>query len=213
MFVFLEPPVLLQAIPGTAKALWKTIAGGDSTDALPGDSGSGTYPADQSPEKLFDKSTDTKYASTGNFSDGASLITGKDTGFYVTVRPCASILKGFVVYTCNNNVGRDPKTITIEGSNSIDNLNLGSNWNLLYTGSSGISESTGRTTNGIYQVVNNNVGYRNYRVLVTSKYGYTNVVCYSEFQFYGIAVAASPPSIAGKSFSIILFFDKLEFLS
>lgn len=83
----------------------------------------------------------------------------------------------------------------------------------MYTGSSGISESAGRATNGTYQAVDNDVGYRNYRVLVTSKYGYTTVVCYSEFQFYGIAVAASPPSIAGKLFPIILFFDKLEFSS
>ncbi len=83
---------------------------------------------------------------------------------------------------------RDPMTITIEGSNqpSSSALLLGSSWNLIYNGSSGLNSDPGRTSFGMTQTIPNNVlWYNSYRLLITSKRNISNAVQYSEVQLFG----------------------------
>ena len=147
--------------------IWNTIAGQDSTPASPG-GGTGTYPANEGPENVFDGSPSSKFLSFGDQT--ASSGQGLRTGFYFTNAQGPQILIAFCFATGGGGQGRVPLTVTIEGSNS-GNLTRGSSWTLICnnvaTGLMGVSNSP--RTYGTNSTVSNVISYASYRVLVTNK--------------------------------------------
>jgi len=169
-------------------------------DATQASAGIGTYFNNQPPTTLFDNSSLTKYTSRGNSSSGRNAVAGLQTGFYFTVGPCSSVLVGFVFTTYASGRERDPQNITIEGSNSMSNLDLGISWVLIYVGASGIDNTTGRETDGAYQSILNPVRYRSYRILITSKQGpLSDSVSYSEVKLFGRYIRGSIPTSGSSS--------------
>jgi len=197
---FAGSPNQLMVISASAKALWNTVAGGNSSYAVLGPEGVGTFGGMRAPAILFDGSLQTRFTSYGNSPNGSNAIAGLNTGFSVIAGICPSILNGFVMATCTNNTNRSPLTLTIEGSNYTDNLDMGSRWTLIYNGSSGLDNTDIAATDGLYQMVNANGTYRSYRFLITAKRGKkSNVVCYSEVKLYGVYDSSTPPSMNGNS--------------
>ena len=137
----------------------------------------------------IDGSLHTKYLNYGNH--GSMLVSifqpGMNSGFYVTPSiSSASIARGLLFATANDAPGRDPITVTLEGTNSTA-LNSSSSWTLIYKGSTGISASTipSRYTYGDLQTFSNTVAYKSYRLLITSQRGYGDSVQYSEAHIMG----------------------------
>ena len=187
--VFGRLAVLLNPDMGSVVALWNTTAGDNGIASTPG-YGSGNYNPNETPFNAFDCNVTSKYVSYGT-CNGTSAIRGPDcglrTGLHFTVRPYPTLLTSFRFATGNDNVERDPLTVTIEGSNgNRTNLLLGSAWNLIYNGSSGLVNTTNRLTFGdMQQVPNNGAWYTSYRLLVTSQRGNSNSVQYGTLEFYG----------------------------
>ena len=197
-FILLAPRTLL-ALPATAQAIWDAVAGGNSQNAVESSTGIGTYGVGQSPARLFDNSPSTAYTSRGNISNSNSPFAGLNTGFYVTVGPCLSVLLGFVFTTNTVNLARDPLAITIEASGGTSNLNLGTSWQVIYSGTSGLSPDPGRGLPGTFQSIPFIQGYQSYRILITSKRSNSsNSVSYSKVQLYGRYFTDTTP-ISGKS--------------
>jgi hypothetical protein len=181
-------------LPGTVQAIWDTVARGDSMKAVENSSGIGTYTVYQSLDNLFDNSADAQYSSRGNSSSGSNIYSGLNTGFYVTVGPCPSVLVAFIFTTSGNGAASDPITITIEGSNST-NLSVHEGWFSIYNGSSGLSNTLGRLTDGESEATNNIQTYKSYRFLVTSKRGLkSDVVSYNGVKLYGQYILGTTPS-------------------
>ena len=180
----LDSSSLLNVIASSAQAIWNTIAGRNSSTAISGSSGSGTYLSGSSPSNLFDNSTSTLYVSRGNLTSGTGANAGINTGFYVTVADCQAVLTGFSFSADVSRSNRDPTSVTIEGSNS-DELTKGTSWQLLYSGPTGL-RTTNRANEGDRQIVNNSISYLSYRFLITSRRSTTSdYVSYSEVKLYG----------------------------
>ncbi|CAF1363214.1 unnamed protein product [Adineta steineri] len=145
------------------------------------------YPPEQSPAKACDGDTSTKYLHFGTCSEGRYDITcGLDTGFYLELKPGASLVTGLQICTAEDFPERDPLTVSLEGSNqSGSNLTFGWSWTLIYNGPSGLQTDPGRRTCGIMQLTNNSIQYKSYRFLVSRKRGSLNGVQYSELQLFG----------------------------
>ena len=185
-------------LPATIQAIWNAVAGGNSQNAYESSTGVGTYGMGQSPTGLFDNKPSTTYTSRGNISNSNSPLAGLNTGFYVTVGPCLSVLHGFVFTTYTGSSARDPLDITIEGSGSASNLNLGTSWQLIYSGTSGLFPDPGRRLPGTLQSISFIQSYQSYRILVTSKRSNTsNSVSYGGVQFYGRYITDTTP-MSGK---------------
>ena len=166
----------------SAQAIYNTDVGGNSTPAVSGSTGDGTYPANQSPAKLFDNDTTTVYSIRVNYTVNGVQV-GKKTGFYVSVAGCQVVLTAFQFYPYINNSNRDPITITIEGSNAVD-LTKGTNWELLYDGTSGLNETN--RNDGTLQNISNARSFTSYRFLVNDiRRTNVNLVSYSEVKLFG----------------------------
>ena len=181
--------IRLTSLNETVYAVWNTIVYQNSTLSTVGSS-VGNYYTGQSPAQVFDQSTGTKYVSFGacNSTYGASVIQcGQNTGLYLTLQQGSSLLVAFRFWTANSYPLRDPMNITIEGSNQPTSaLLLGSSWNLIYSGSSGLDTDPGRLSFGQMQWLSNNtVWYSSYRLLIQTKRGGGNFVQYSEFELFG----------------------------
>jgi hypothetical protein len=170
--------------------------------------GMGTYLVNDGPDNLFDNSSKTMYTSRGNSSDASKSYAGLNTGFYVTVGPCPSVLLGFFFTTTDSSVTFDPQTITIEGSDSV-NLNIGTSWTLIYSGPTGLADVADRGSDGIYESIDNSNTYKSYRFLVTSKRGPNGqFVSYSEVKLYGRYIVGTTPS-PGKSLHFSFFLQEM----
>ncbi|CAF4566361.1 unnamed protein product, partial [Rotaria socialis] len=164
--------------------IWNTKAGGNSFPASPG-YGIGQYPPHEGPQNAFDLSVDTKYLSFGNDVEGDSTgEEGLHTGFYVTPNRDLSCAQGFYFTTADDFPERDPMMITIEGSYE-SNLTLGSSWNLIYNGPSGLEIDPGRKSTGMDKYILDEQWFASYRVLVTAIRDQGNATQYSQFHLVG----------------------------
>ena len=167
--------------------LWNTSAGGDGTTAIAGLS-SGNYAPMETPTNVFDSNCSTKYTSFGacrhpTINPPASC--GVDTGFHVSLSSGPIILRSLQFCTGNDNVNRDPLTVTVEGANTAGSvLLLGSSWSLIYNGSTGLDTDPGRKTFGGVQTIANSIAYTNYRFLITSKRGVNEALQYSDIRLF-----------------------------
>jgi hypothetical protein len=81
------------------------------------------------------------------------MTCGENTGIYLTLNSGPFTLVAFYFVTGGYSQLRDPLTITIEGNQAA--LTLGSNWKLIYNGSTGLKNDPGRSTMGIIQTLPN----------------------------------------------------------
>jgi hypothetical protein len=132
------------------------VAGGNSA-LYTGYTNNTTY---EGPTNLLDGKTSTKYC-TQNIST--------NVGFYITLTT-AAVVSEIQFATANDTPGRDPLTITIEGSNATtsSDLLLGSSWTEIYSGAAGLDSTTARQSYGDLVSFSNTTSYTSYRVLVTS---------------------------------------------
>jgi hypothetical protein len=174
--------ILLTGTDETPFGIYETIPGGDSSPSTSGN-GTGNYPVDESPSNVFNDNTSTKYL---NFGNCGSNDAGLRTGLYFTLKRGPSIVTGLRFYTANDCPDRDPLLVTLEGSNQPGELlHLGSSWNLIYNGPSGLTTDPGRESRGVKQSFSNSTPYASYRLLITEKRDNENSVQYSKFQLYG----------------------------
>ena len=137
----------------------------------------------------FDNNVLTKYLNFGGTGYGGATLfqPGARSGFYVTPSVSnASVAIGLLFATANDELNRDPLTVTLEGSNN-NLLDAGSSWTLIYTGPTGINAimDPGRQIYAPPQYFYNTVAYRSYRLLVTSQRGSDCSVQYAEAHIIG----------------------------
>ncbi|CAF4200147.1 unnamed protein product [Adineta steineri] len=182
------PPVLisLDSIDEVIYGIHGTKINQDSQASQSGESHNQYHPS-APPANACDGDTSTKYLHFGWCqSDQWEVYCGLDTGFYLELKRGASLVTGLQICTANDRESRDPLTVSLEGSNqSGSSLTLGSSWNLIYNGPSGLETDPGRLTCGIMQLINNSIQYKSYRFLVTSKRDIENSVQYSELKLFG----------------------------
>jgi hypothetical protein len=166
----------------SVQALWNTVAGGISTIATQNATGIGTYYTNQPASNIFDGKVSTTYNSRG---DTIPLSAGLRTGFYVTIGQCQPTLFGFRFATTSSAIGRDPMSITIEGSDCAILINCTS-WTLFYNGTTGLDSTLTRTAYGIAQTLPVPQTFTSYRFLVTAKRSSDIFVSYSEVELYGL---------------------------
>ncbi|CAF1105332.1 unnamed protein product [Rotaria sordida] len=172
----------------TPFGIYETIAGGNSSSSTSG-YGTGNYPSNENPSNVFDDYVSTKYL---NFGNCGSHDAGLRTGLYFILKRGPSIVTGLRFYTANDCPDRDPLTVTLEGSNEPGELlHLGSSWNLIYKGPSGLENDPDRQSRGVKQSFSNSTPYASYRLLITEKRDYGDAVQYSKFQLYGYQQRAS----------------------
>lgn len=173
----------------TLEGLWNTIAGGDGTLSTPG-TDSGNYIPNEGPRNAFDKSYSNKFLSFGHCNSSQSshsLTCGLNTGFHLTLNKGAIILKGFRFSTANDEMDRDPISVTFEGSNETNSTALlfGSSWTLIYNGTSGLDADPGRQKYGqVISILYNVVAYASYRILTIKKRGINRAVQYAELELF-----------------------------
>ena len=147
----------------------------------------GNFPSGETPQNICDQNTTTKYLNFGAcIAANQSDICGLNTGFYVTLQRGPSIVKGFQICAANDEPGRDPVRITLEGSNDRNvNLTFGTSWSLIHNGSTSLDTISSRFGCSLIQCISNSIRYESYRFLVTHKYEKSNSVQYSEVQLFG----------------------------
>jgi len=182
--LYLGSSSTLTVILASVQGIWNTTAGSDSKASTVGTVGYGTYPSYGAPQNLFDDSNGTEYYNRGNAYNESNLIAGLNTGFYVTVHDCQSVLTGFSFVLKNDKSNHDPLNVTIEGSNAGD-LTKGANWHLLYNGTTGLLNIKGRSGEGFPQNINNSESYLSYRFLITAKRGRSKYVIYAGVNLFG----------------------------
>ena len=166
----------------TIFAIWNTTAGSDSSASIAGD-GVGNYYYTEGPNYACDNNSTTKYTNFGycNSSSSSYRQCGQDTGFYVTPQRGATLIRSIRFCTGNDQPPRDPLTVTIAGSNQTSALTLGTSWNLIFNGSTGLATNPGRKACGVTQYFpSNSVAYLSYRILITSQRSFDEAVQYSE---------------------------------
>jgi hypothetical protein len=180
---FVVLPPFLDIQPGSIFGVWNTFAGGANTLATENPSGIGTYYTGQNPDNLIDSSLTSRYSSRGS-STGSDATAGLNTGFFASVPQCLPTLVGFRLINAYPNIERDPLTLTVEGTNC-DIVIACTNWTLLYNGSSGLENMGNVLDYGEFQSIWNNVTYRSYRFLMTSKRNISSFVSYGGVQLFG----------------------------
>ena len=166
--------------------LYNTTAGA-STGAT-----NGRYSgANETPPYAIDGLTGTKYLNFGGSGDFYKTVpnAGVGTGFYVTPNISdISIATGLRFATANDAAGRDPLSVTLEGTNST-NLDLGSSWTLIYSGPTGINPTAdpGRMIFAPQQNFSNRIPFRSYRLLITAQRANEWAVQYAEAAIIGLA--------------------------
>ena len=174
----------------TLVGIWNASAGGDSLFVSEGPS-NGQYPnAAEGPGSAHDYDVLTKYNSYGTANVSMTLFgAGIGTGFYVTMSIGACVATGIQFATGNDAIERDPITMTLEGTNIINAslLSLGSSWTLIYSGPTGISNTTAplRSTYVDPQYFANTARFTSYRFLMTSQRSAATNLQYSEAHLIG----------------------------
>jgi hypothetical protein len=144
--------------------IYNTTAGGDSTAAVGNSTAQpGTYNTGESAASAIDGSELTKYCI---YNTSHSVV---GTGLYVTPSGGKSVVSSIRFATANDASGRDPSTITLEGSNALaDNLTQGASWTLIYSGNAGLDADPGRQTWGSPIAISSDEAFTSYRLLITS---------------------------------------------
>jgi alpha-L-fucosidase 2 len=109
-----------------------------------------------------------------------SIECGESTGLYLKLNDGAKVLVAFYLCTNQQKSSRDPLQITIEGSQAPEtSLDRGSQWTLIYNGSSGLLTDPGRSSRGaLMTLANILVVYSSFRLLTVSKrYNRSSVSC------------------------------------
>ena len=157
------------------------------------------YPGAESPDKLLDGVTDTKYLNFGK----------ENAGFIVTPGSGSSVAQSAVFTTANDEEARDPSNVSIYGTNDpITSLNNGTgnneNWSLISSFDANLPGA--RLTTSAPIDFTNGAAYSSYRVTFDNvkNAGGANSVQLDEFQlFSGLGGAGN--SILGATDSIIAF--------
>jgi hypothetical protein len=170
----------------SAFAIWNTRAGEDSQPSTPGLQIGQYWPAHR-PFFAFDDNSSTYLCNYGhcNFSFYGSSC-GANTGVYLTLPRSPFILNSFQFISTHQSYSRDPKTLTIEGSNRVGlALTLGSSWTLIYNGSAGFDIDMGRKHPGTLQtLVANQQAFSSYRFLFTAKQGSESCLEFSDIYMF-----------------------------
>ena len=157
------------------------------------------YPGAESPDKLLDGQTNTKYLNFGK----------ENAGFIVTPGSGSSVAQSAVFTTANDEEARDPSNVSIYGTNDpITSLNNGTgnneNWSLISSFDANLPGA--RLTTSAPIDFTNGAAYSSYRVTFDNvkNAGGANSVQLDEFQlFSGLGGAGN--SILGATDSIIAF--------
>jgi hypothetical protein len=180
-----QPPMIrLNRINDTITGLGNTVAGGPN-----GEFHRGGSPIKGRAEHAMDDKLDTKYYNT--MPQSATGRAGIDSGFIVIPSISNSTVACALRFVTANDVpGRDPITVTLEGSNATNMavLNVSSSWKLIYKGPTGIGDRITKNTseNGTQQDFNNTMRFASYRLLVTSKRNSSSdAVQYAEAEIIG----------------------------
>lgn len=113
----------------------------------------------ESADNLFDNNFYTAYTSRGNSSCENTVAAGVNTGFYFDMAQCQTELTGFQFCTsASADRSQDPLDVFIKGSNS-DSLTVGSNWQSIYLGTTGLDNVTTAETCGVLQQVTGRLCY------------------------------------------------------
>jgi len=157
------------------------------------------YPGAESPDKLLDGQTNTKYLNFGK----------ENSGFIVTPGSGSSVAQSAVFTTANDEEARDPANVSIYGTNDpITSLNNGTgnneNWSLISSFDANLPGA--RLTTSAPIDFTNGAAYTSYRVTFDSlkNGGGANSAQLDEFQlFSGLGGAGN--SILGAADGIIAF--------
>jgi len=177
-------------------ALCNTVLGGNSIQSptFTGNKACQSPHSEQRVSAILDGELGSTHLNFGSYDVTVDLPTkGVGTGFMVVPQSGGfSVLQAFQFGTGGDRYKRDPITITIEGSqfNNSAYLQMGSSWNLIYDGWTGINmtDDPGRSVYGNLQTINQSCPYKAYRVLITSQRGEDDSVQYSEVKFFGYFV-------------------------
>lgn len=169
---------------------------GDFIIAIGGGSES-NYPGAEAPSAVIDGNTGTKYLNFGK----------TNSGFIVTPGSGSSIAQSAVFRTANDAEGRDPKQVSIYGTNdsitSIDNgTGNNENWSLISSFDANLPGT--RLTTSAPVDFTNGTSYSSYRVTFDSLKNNNDVAQLDEFQLYSGA-GGTGGSILGPGDSIIAF--------
>ncbi len=121
---------------------------------------------DEVAANALDGRLSSKYFST---YDDDRHSSGIGSGLVVSVGN-AVVVTAFQFATANDEIGRDPLAVTIEGSNQAGAEDDGSSgFTLIHAGSTGLETDPGRQSWGPTMVFANTTAFRSYRLLVTRK--------------------------------------------
>jgi hypothetical protein len=155
------------------------------------------YPGAEAPSAVIDGNTNTKYLNFGK----------ANSGFIVTPGSGSSTAQSAVFRTANDAEGRDPKQVSIYGTNdsitSIDNgTGNNENWSLISSFDANLPGARLTTTAPID--FTNGTSYSSYRVSFDSLKNNNDVAQLDEFQLFSGA-GGTGGSILGAADSIIAF--------
>ncbi len=174
---------ILNRVNDVIIGLENTVAGGPNGDLYSRTS------TNEMPKSAMDQNLNTKY-----YNKPITLskkIGAVGTGFIVIPLISNSTVACALQFgTAKDEPGRDPISVTLEGSNATDEkvLELASSWKLIYHGPTGISDTIvpPRSQFVMKQDFNNTERFASYRLLVTSKRNSTSdAVQYSEAHIIG----------------------------
>jgi hypothetical protein len=139
------------------------------------------YPTAESPSKLIDGTSTTKYLNFGK----------TNVGFIITPGKGMTIVKSFEITTANDSPERDPASWVLYGTNSaIGSVNnsdgLGEVWTLIDSGT--LALPADRMMPGGMVAVNNNAIFASYKMLFPTlkDAALANSMQVAEIQFYGV---------------------------
>jgi lysophospholipase L1-like esterase len=158
-----------------------TVKDGPTTVTADGDYGGNG--ADEGPGNAIDGVTTTKYLCHAR---NGTKDPGVDTGLLITPKMGASVVTGIQFYTGNDMPGRDPISITLEGSNDSAASRAGcKNFTLIYEGKSGLDADPDRGNAGLQINFPNDAAYKTYRLLITKTRATTAATQYGEVILIG----------------------------
>ena len=142
----------------------------------------GNWPTNDNPQDAIDANLGSKYINFGKVG----------SGFYITPTMGRTVLTGVRITTANDVPGRDPLTVSIEGSNGGD-LTLGGSWTLIQDNINlGIDSDPGRNVQGPLAAIAGSTEYTHYRVILQSMRNPSdNSVQYAEIELHGYQPGAT----------------------
>jgi alpha-L-fucosidase 2 len=168
-----------------------TVAGDPNVLAVVGDFGGDG--SEQLAVDAIDGDLSTKYF---NKAHADSSPGGVHSGLVVLPSLGSSIVTGIRLATAEDSPDRDPVEITLEGSNDPDADKAGgTNFSLIYQGSSGLDGTSERRHWGETITFDNSHAYTAYRLLVTKTRGNTDATQYAEVELLGAPEVPGQPRV------------------